>query len=185
MRLNEDETLAGLRAGDQGVLDSIYKTNYQVVEAMVLKNSGSVDEAKDVFQDTMLVFLKNIAKANFQLTAAIGTYLYSIAWRLWMKRLRQTSKLTNSEEDQVIEAFDFEIISKSPDDMLNQVVELLNRNGKNCLEILKKIYFNDLSFDEIAEELGYASGQVVREQKYRCIKRVRGEIKALKLTAFE
>lgn len=185
LRLNEDETLVGLKSGDQEVLDKVYKTNYATIEAMILKNSGSVDEAKDIFQDTMIVFYKNIAKEGFELSAAISTYLYSIGRRLWMKRLRETSKLTFSEEDSAIEAFDFELISKSGDETLHQVVELLKKNGKNCLEILKKIYFNNLSFDTIASDLGYASGQVVREQKYRCIKRVRQDIKELQLTLSE
>ncbi len=182
LRLNEDETLTGLRSGDQGVLDKVYKDNYRAIESMILKNSGSIDEAKDIFQDTMIVFLKNIAKADFKLTASISTYLYSISRRLWMKRLRETSKLTSTEEDGVEEAFDFELIYESADATLHEVVKLLEKSGKNCLEILKKIYLNDLSFDVIAGELGYASGQVVREQKYRCIKRVRKDIKELQLT---
>lgn len=182
MRLNEEDTLAGLKSGDQGILDKVYKDNYRTIESMILKNSGSVDEAKDIFQDTMMVFYRNVSKEGFQLTASISTYLYSISHRLWMKRLRETSKLSFSEEDGVVEAFDFELIYQSADATLNQVVKLLEKNGKNCLEILKKMYFNNLSFEAIASDLGYASGQVVREQKYRCIKRVREDIKELKLT---
>ena len=181
MNLKEIHQIKGLRSGDQEVLEEVYKKNYLSIERMVIKNSGSKDEAKDIYQDTMMIFYKNISKADFQLTASIGTYLYAISKRLWMSRLKEKSRLTHSEEDQVVDAFDFELVSQNPEETLLKVVDLLKKKGKNCLEILKRIYFNKESFDQIAEALGYASGQVVREQKYRCIKRVREEMKELKV----
>lgn len=178
MQLSDETYLDGLKSGNQKLLNKIYASNYPVIEKMILKNSGSTDEAKDIFQDAMMVFYKNTAKESFELTASIGTYLYAISRRLWLKQLKEKSKLSYDQKDTVVEAFDFELISKNPDETMLKVVELLKKKGKNCLEILKRIYFNNQSFDHIASDLGYASGQVVREQKYRCIKRVREDLKA-------
>ncbi len=182
MELSETTYLEGLKSGNQELLNKVYSSNYPAIERMVLKNSGSSDEAKDVFQDAMLVFYKNISKEGFELTAAISTYIFAISRRLWLKRLKQKSKLSYDQEDASVEAFDFELISKNPDEIMLRVVELLKQRGKNCLDILKRIYFNNQSFDQIADALGYASGQVVREQKYRCIKRVREDLKGVELS---
>jgi RNA polymerase sigma factor (sigma-70 family) len=182
LNLKDEDCIAGLRSGDQRILEEVYATNYLVIERMILKNSGSTDEAKDVFQDAMIVFYKNISRSDFELTASITTYLYAICRRLWMTKLKEKSKLTFEVQDNPVEAFDFELVTKNPDETMLKVVDLLKQKGKNCLEILKRIYFNKESFDFIASELGYASGQVVREQKYRCIKRVREGFKELHLT---
>ncbi len=182
MSLTDEARIIGLRSGDQTILEEIYESNYKSIERMVLKNSGNEDEAKDIFQDTMIIFYKNVTKPEFELKAKISTYLYAISRRLWLKRLREKSHLTFSEADGQIDAFDFELVSKNPNDTMMKVVELLKEGGKNCLEILKRIYFHKQSFEYIADELGYASGQVVREQKYRCIKRVRKGIESLKLS---
>lgn len=182
MELSETTYLEGLKSGNQELLNKVYSSNYPAIERMVLKNSGSSDEAKDVFQDAMLVFYKNISKEGFELTAAISTYIFAISRRVWLKRLKQKSKLSYDQEDTSVEAFDFELISKNPDEIMLRVVELLKQKGKNCLDILKRIYFNNQSFDQIADALGYASGQVVREQKYRCIKRVREDLKGVELS---
>lgn len=174
---SDQHLVDALKSGDQKTLKSIYEGNYSYIENMVLKNSGSTDDAKDIYQEAMLIFYKNIVKPEFILSSTIKTYLYGISWRLWMKKISQRKELTINREEEYIDAFDFELVSKDPDETLNRVVELLKQHGKNCLEILTRIYFNKQSFDHVAEALGYASGQVVREQKYRCIKRVREGIK--------
>lgn len=181
MELSDETYLDGLKSGNQKLLNKVYSNNYPSIERMILKNSGSSDEAKDIFQDAMMVFYKNLSKEGFELTSSINTYIYAISRRLWLKRLKEKSKLSYDQEDSSIEAFDFELIAENPDEEMLQVVELLKQKGKNCLEILKRIYFNNQSFDHIAQELGYASGQVVREQKYRCIKRVREDLKGLEI----
>lgn len=181
LQLIDQTYLNGLKSGNQELLNKVYSSNYPVIERMILKNSGSTDEAKDVFQDAMMVFYKNLSKEGFSLSASISTYIYAISRRLWLKRLKEKSKLSYEQEDAAIDAFDFELVSKNPNETMLQVVELLKTKGKNCLEILQRIYFNNQSFDFIATELGYASGQVVREQKYRCIKRVREDLKGMEV----
>ncbi len=175
---NEEKLIEGLRSGDQKILKEIYESNYPTVEKMILKNSGTNDDAKDIYQDAMVIFYNNVLKPQFILSSTVKTYLYAISWRLWMKKIREEKKLTITHKEEYIDAFDFELVSKDPDATLNGVVELLKQHGKNCLEILQRFYFNSQSFDQIASALGYASGQVVREQKYRCIKRVREGIKS-------
>ncbi|MEP4532711.1 MAG: sigma-70 family RNA polymerase sigma factor [Cyclobacteriaceae bacterium] len=178
----ELDLVKALASGDQKALSEIYESNYSYIEKMILKNSGDVEDAKDIYQDAMLVFYKNAVKPEFRLTSTIKTYLYGISWRLWMKKLSQKKELTISHKEEYIDAFDFELVSKDADDTLNRIVNMLREHGKNCLEIMERFYFSKQSFDEIAEVLGYASGQVVREQKYRCIKRVREGIKTLKIS---
>ena len=59
-----------------------------ILKRYVLKNSGDKDDAKDVFQNTLIVFYKKVLIENFELSSKISTYLFSIAKNLWLKKLR-------------------------------------------------------------------------------------------------
>jgi RNA polymerase sigma factor (sigma-70 family) len=176
----DQELLANLKLDNQKAIKEIYRSNYSAVEAMILKNSGTKDDAKDVFQDAMIVLYKNVRKIDFELTSSIKTYLYSVSWRMWMQRIKKVKKMDQVllSYDEQVEPVEFDFPLEKPDNQLQSVIEILEKVGKNCLEILKRYYFNKEDFEVIAESLGYASGQVVREQKYRCIKRVREKMKA-------
>lgn len=178
----ELEYIERIRNGDQRVIKEIYVSNYGAIERMVLKNSGNLHDAKDVYQEAMMVFYKNVVMPDFLLTSSISTYLYAICYRIWLKKIRDAKRMVIEVGDGVTDELDFEIHSKNPDEMLIRTMEMLKTHGKNCLEIMKRFYFHNQPFDFIAEELGYASGQVVREKKYRCIKKVRKGLKSMNLT---
>jgi RNA polymerase sigma factor (sigma-70 family) len=178
----EFDFIERIRRGDQGVIREIYTANYASIERMVLKNSGQLEDAKDVYQEAMIVFYKNVVRPEFVLTSAIQTYLYAISYRVWLKKLRDEKRIIIEEPNEIEEALEYELSSKNPNEALHQTMEMLKKYGKNCLDIMKRFYFHNQSFDLIANELGYASGQVVREKKYRCIKKVREGLNAKNVT---
>ena len=56
-----------------------------------MTNSGTEDDAKDIFQEALIVVFKNIReKADFKLESGFQTYIYSIARLLWLKHLRDS-----------------------------------------------------------------------------------------------
>ena len=53
--IKEQELLKGLALGDKKAIETIYKENYNMVQSLVINNNGSAQEAKDVFQEAMIV----------------------------------------------------------------------------------------------------------------------------------
>ncbi|MGG2309976.1 RNA polymerase sigma factor, partial [Salmonella enterica] len=78
-----------LANNDSKAIETIYKENFNVVQAFILNNNGSYDEARDIFQEAMIALYEKAQSDSFVLTSKINTYVYSICRRLWLKRLQQ------------------------------------------------------------------------------------------------
>lgn len=165
-----------MRSGNTRVLQGCYDylamvTNY------VVKNSGTEEDAQDVFQDALVVFYKNIVKPEFVLSAKVSTYLFAICRRLWLNKIRNNRVMIANREiedvdERLVVDFDFHL-NDQPTDKVAQMIELLDSIGDNCREILHSFYFSKLSLEEIALKLDYSNEQVARQQKYRCMQRMR------------
>ena len=71
---NIDEALiSGIRNDDERALADLYKIHYPMVSHFILSNSGTVDEAKDIFQETVLIFYEKIKDGSLTLTCQIKT----------------------------------------------------------------------------------------------------------------
>ncbi|MEO7048644.1 MAG: sigma factor, partial [Ferruginibacter sp.] len=95
---HEQTLLKGLASNDKNCIESIYRENYSLIQSFVLNNNGSVDDARDIFQEAMIVLYEKAGLATFSLTCQLKTYLYSICRRLWLKRLQQLGKFNTQIE---------------------------------------------------------------------------------------
>lgn len=128
----------------------------------VIKNSGSEEEAKDIYQETLVVFWQKAASGNLQLTSKISTYLFSICQNLWRKELDRKSRLSSEEKDLPIEV-DYERQEK-----INVVNKCIEELGETCRKILTLYYFEEMSMSDIAEQLGFANADTAKTKKYKC-----------------
>ena len=152
-----------------------FSSTFPQVKYMVLKNSGALEDAEDIFQDALIIFYRNVIKEEFELTSSISTYVYAISHNLWLKQLRKRKKnaIDLQEADvALIEDFEFELAEEKAD-KLSDVLAVMETVGKRCKEILTLYYFKKLKYDFIAEKLGMKDERAVREQKYRCMKRIK------------
>ena len=85
--IKENELLKGLALGDKKAVETIYKDNFNMVQSLVINNNGSAQEAKDIFQEAMIVLLEKARSGNFELSCQIKTYVYSVCRRIWLKKL--------------------------------------------------------------------------------------------------
>jgi DNA-directed RNA polymerase specialized sigma24 family protein len=54
--MKDQEVIDKILKGDERALDYLYTKNYKMMVNLILKNSGTETEAKDVFQDALVVF---------------------------------------------------------------------------------------------------------------------------------
>ena len=83
---NEQQLLRALAKGERVATEQIYKQQFPIINSWLIKNGGSADDAADLFQEAMVVLFSKVQNADFTLTCAIGTYLFSISKHLWYKR---------------------------------------------------------------------------------------------------
>ena len=175
VELNEQDLLKGLANNDRLAIETIYKDHYKMIQTMVLSNSGSTDEAKDIFQESMIVLYEKVRSGKFELNCQLKTYLYSVCRRLWLKRLNQIQRsapAVDSMEDVVAVDDDVELHEKLNADYY--LMELaMNGLGEPCKSLLQAYYLEKKNMMEIAESFGYTNADNAKNQKYKCLMRLK------------
>lgn len=174
----DSEYIEGLRLSNDAVIRSIYKKHYPVIARMVLNNNGTEQEAKDVFQETVLVLYHHVKKAEFILSCALQTYLFSVARRLWLKQLHKKNGLSKLDErfyegEDVAEAKSDLEIYEERDQNISRMKDSMGQLGEPCKALLEDFYTKHLSMDEIADKFGYTNADNAKNQKYKCLQRLK------------
>jgi RNA polymerase sigma factor (sigma-70 family) len=142
---------------------------------LVCSNSGTEQEAKDVFQDAIIAFYERAQQADFVLTCKIKTYLYAVCRRLWLKRLAEKRRfdVTIAEGD-VFEGLEDEMGEVLESEISFERMQLsLQALGEPCRSIIEDFYIRDFSMDLIREKFGYTSADNAKNQKYKCLQRLK------------
>lgn len=146
---------------------AIYTTCFPMVRSMIIKNGGSTDDARDIFQESVMILFQNSTQDKFQLTVSNCTYLYSIARNKWLKHIRDTGKITRLEfatdcNDGSSDYYDDEKMQRQ-----RLLIKHLNQLGERCRNILKH-FFEGMAGEEIAREMEFSSYEYYRVAKNRC-----------------
>ena len=164
--MKDHEVLDRVSRGDEAALDYLYKKHYKMMTRIVLNNSGSEDEAKDVFQDALLVFWQKAVSGKLVLTSKISTYIYSICLNLWRKELDRKGRHSSEEVDQSVYQ-DYE-----KNERIKIITDCINQLGDTCRRILTYHYFDGLSMTDIADKLNFANTDTAKTKKYKCKKKL-------------
>lgn len=84
--------LKQLREGKSDAIKKLYTIAYASCANMIISNNGSQEDARDMFQEALLIFIKKLQTHDFKLTAQPKTYLYAVCRNLWLKQLQKRKK---------------------------------------------------------------------------------------------
>ncbi|MEO1030203.1 MAG: sigma-70 family RNA polymerase sigma factor [Bacteroidota bacterium] len=174
------EVVGAIKRNDSTTLKRLYTNNYPKIEALILKNSGTKEHAKDIFQEAFLAVWQNVKQDKFipQSESSINGYLYTIAKNKWMDVLRSqgykktitASHLSHFEiKDEENNGIDDDILK---DKRLEDVMLAFKNLGEACKSLLRMFYFEKKSMNLIAEELKLDAAST-RNKKYRCMQKLR------------
>lgn len=169
--LSDELIIRGIRDKDRDVLQYMYKHYYPMVDYMIRNNNGARVDARDVFQDSLVIVFQKVKADNFHLTCSFKTYLYSICKNLWMKHLEKNNRMlliwNDLENSLDISAELNASIREVEKDKL--VHRHLLQMSENCQKILL-MTIKKFSARQIAEAMGFSSQQYARKRKSLCIK---------------
>ncbi len=165
------ETLSAQR---EELFINLYKKVFPPVARYVSKMGGSFDEARDVFQDALVVYYEKVVVGQVS-PANEMAYLAGIAKNLWLKRYREGSL------NMPLDNFD---VSIEEDDQPseNRLMHFLSTAGKKCMDLLRGFYYDGLQLDEMATLFGFSGIRSATVQKYKCLEKVRETVKKESLT---
>lgn len=174
--LTDEDFVQGIRRDDDILMNRLYKTHYPMIEHFIITNAGTADEAKDIYQEAFIILYENLHTPDFKLTCKIKTYLYSVCRRLWLKRFAFKTKyygeLNDSEEFVMIDDGETAVAEEN-ELKFNVMDEALQKLGEPCRTILEDYYIHNLTMTQIAEKMGYTNADNAKNQKYKCLTRLK------------
>jgi RNA polymerase sigma factor (sigma-70 family) len=171
----EKALLEGLAKDNSLAIETIYKQNYNMVQTLILNNNGSTDDAKDIFQEAVVVLYEKVKSGSLELNCQIKTYVYSVCRRLWLKRLSQLQRFSpevESIEELVMVEEEMEAHEQRNNDFQTMEKALQNL-GEPCKSLLESYYLQKKSMQEIAGDFGYTNADNAKNQKYKCLMRLK------------
>lgn len=167
----EDKIIESIRLGNEDkALTFLYGKPLGKVRKYILSNSGSLDDAYDIFQDAVLILFYKVKTGQYSEHADLEGFLYTVARNLWIDRMRREKRFQNHISQ----------ISHYETDWGDQLKDLLDREkseafqkvfeklGENCKKLLQFAVFEKLSMRQISEKMGYANENVAKSNHYRC-----------------
>lgn len=170
--MKDSEILERIGRGDERILDHLYSKYYRMMTKLVLSNSGTEEEAKDVYQEALLAFWQKASSGKLVLTSKISTYLYSICLNQWRKELDRKSRLSSEEVDGE------EFQPHDAKERLKIVKECIEELGDVCKGVLTYYYFDGLGMKDIAEKMNFSNTDTAKTKKYKCKKKLDSLIKS-------
>ena len=153
----------------------LYETAFPSVALFVRKMNGSLEEAKDVFQDALLIYYEKKTASDFLPELDESHYVKGIARNLWYKKFNAAK--TTTPLNAILE-----VRVKEEPKVSENILRYVELSGKKCLELLRSFYYDKLSMKELSAQFGFSGERSATAQKYKCLEKVRGAIKERSLS---
>lgn len=180
MHYSDIDFIEGIKRNDEKIMEALYHQYFRMVRHYVMTNNGNEFDAKDIYHETLMILFNAIQKEKFVLTSSLSTLIFGIGKRLWLKQLNKNKNTVHSEDlynkNFSAEKDDTEALMKAYQDKEEQILKIhqsLQAIGHPCYEILKEFYYNKMNMEQIAEKLGYHNADVAKNQKYKCLQRLK------------
>lgn len=149
----------------------LYERAFPAAAAFIKKMGGTLEDTQDIFQDALLIFYEKEMQNENPMQLDECSYLLGICKHLWYKKYRKEEQLRK-----VSFSWNFPADEK-PAGVSDHILRLVERSGKKCLELLQSFYFEKRTMKEVAQRFGFSGERSATAQKYKCLEKVRTEIK--------
>lgn len=170
--------IIALAEGENEVLEMIYKDHLPPVKSWILKNSGTQDDALDIFQEAILALYDKALDPDFSLTCPLGGFIFHICRNKWISQLRKnkrTEEVIKAEQERYKEKWDFTpLIEQLEQEELRQT--RLDKTFAQLSDLCRKLLqlvAEGLDTSTIAEQLNMAKVNTLYRRKNACIERWR------------
>jgi len=179
--LSDEKIIEGIINKRPEVIHFMYKDYFPLIQVMIEKHSGTLEDAQDVFQDGQMALFLRCRDRELILNCALRTYFYSICRNIWLQRLEKKQKilyqpdlLVNENSEKYIAR---DSITKEQKLERNRLFwKHFKELPDDCQNVLL-MYFDKVPFRVVAEELGFTDENYAKVRKYLCKKLLRKRIK--------
>ncbi len=171
-KFSNQELIQGIKNKKIEVLQFVYQQYFPMIMEYTVKNSGTPDDAKDIFHDALTAIYEKANRESLNLSSSFSTYLFAIAKNLWLMvlRKRKTDLKYKSQLDPLTVSSD-----EIDNDVQNHLRYKLYRKyfitlGDDCQKVLSW-FLDGISLKEIAEKMDFTPAYA-KKKKFNCQKQL-------------
>ncbi len=186
--MSDAELLHLVRSGDQSGVSFVYE-KYRREFVSWIRKFGRCDAetACEYYQGTIVIFYENVMNGRLtELQSSLKTYLFGIGKNLVMQEYRKNMRSERVKAEYILQSH----LLPTPDEAQAEVEDLsliarcFERIGDPCRRLLEFFYFHQKNMEEISSELGYKNPETAKNQKYKCMERLRKLVEGERPTSF-
>ncbi|MGN6416549.1 MAG: RNA polymerase sigma factor [Pseudobacter sp.] len=170
--------LQTLESSDEQLLKNLYSNNYRGVEQYITRNSGSTEDAKDLYQEAFLAVWRNVQLGSFKPANEneYGAYLFRVAKNKWIDQLRagKNRQIIPLGDESLLAATDG-MEQTETNQYIDEVIKKFSALGERCRSLLELFYFKKQSMQQIAAFFSWTE-ESAKNNKYRCLKQLRESV---------
>ena len=176
--MTDEEIINLFRGGKREKAFSKLYGQWSKIYNMVRQYGGNRDDAKDIFQEALIVLYNKLESDDFKLTGSLNGFIYQTCRHLCLRKQRKESLTPLSVLDGEI---DGNIIDETGATHIQSTLaeKALEKLADKCREILQFFYLEKRSMEWIAGHLGLKSEQAAKTQKYKCLEVAKNEYQQL------
>lgn len=134
-------------------------------------------QCMEAFQNGVVLLYDNVITGKLtELTSGLKTYLFAIVKNKIREEGRKQKKVTHVEHDSLL--LNTIVEDSNVEDKIALEKSIVSVNaaledlGDPCKSLLQLFYYKQLKMADICTLLGYKNTDTVKNQKYKCIKRL-------------
>ena len=171
MELSDKELLNGIAQDNREMIRNVYRAFYPAVESIVFSLHGTREDARDIFQESLLVIYSKMLNNDFILTSSLKTYLCSVAKNMRyvaMRREGRTIRITQENNSEVNEKLLEETsLSEEKEDKQRLYEKHFNLINIECQKLLK-YFLSDLPLKKITYLMHFKNDAYTNHRRHKC-----------------
>jgi len=166
---SDSELITGLISRDERVLKEYYAVYFQSIRHFVLTNTGNEEDARDLFQDSLLVMFQKLRYGHVKISCTPGTYLFAISKFLWLRELSRRKRTIGRhvEHDDLMDMDEDIVQLNEKNERLIFFRKYFEKLSENCRKVLS-LFTEGHSVTEITRIMGFRTEQHTKNRRYRC-----------------
>ena len=164
-----DDILDGIRNRKDEILQYVYRENYPAVKSFVLENKGDIQDAKDVFQEGIVLIFKKVTSGELTLNCSFRTYLFSICRLVWFRELEKR-KYEKMDQKDLKGYMDLQLdlnFNEIEQDKYRLYQKHLDFLEPDCRKILT-LFYDGVPVRDITRVMGFTSESYTKKRKFQC-----------------
>ena len=82
----------GIITGNSAVINEVYRNYIPKISDYIRRKGGNLEDAKDVFQEAIMVIFRKAQLAGFELKSSFYSFLFGICRNIWLQKIIPETK---------------------------------------------------------------------------------------------